>query len=300
MAPSKKPRTKGAKPPTPYSSFVNKGAQAYNSISGMNGQTSQSIDVSRTKTQNQRKIIKWEDFVKRQEDIKESKGQIWKLDLYKPPSDFKEEKLDVKTAKQVYKFANKYRAESRAEKKVRLKARAAALKERGAENDTVDNTDKADTTNMTDTTNTTSGTNGTEETGKIYILKYGVHHVSALVQFKQAKLVLVADDVYPTEISVWMPVLCRKMGVPCCILKGKAQLGSLVNKKRAPVVAFTEIKPEDKEKFEKLLDAIKEHRAKLKDSQMNMHLRCLGAQNIKVEVMKSLTSRALHSLDRLY
>jgi ribosomal protein L7Ae-like RNA K-turn-binding protein len=43
----------------------------------------------------------------------------------------------------------------------------------------------------------------------------------------KAQLVVIAHDVDPIELVVWLPALCRKMEVPYCIVKGKARLGSV-------------------------------------------------------------------------
>ena len=40
-----------------------------------------------------------------------------------------------------------------------------------------------------------------------------------------------ANDVDPIELVVFLPALCRKMGIPYAIIKGKARLGTLVHKK---------------------------------------------------------------------
>ena len=57
------------------------------------------------------------------------------------------------------------------------------------------------------------------------MLKFGINHVTSLIEEKKAKLVLIAHDVNPVELIVWLPALCRKMNVPYCIVKGKARLG---------------------------------------------------------------------------
>lgn len=43
------------------------------------------------------------------------------------------------------------------------------------------------------------------------------------------------------QIVLFLPALCRKMGVPYCIVKGKARLGRLVRRKNCSVVALTQV-----------------------------------------------------------
>lgn len=43
------------------------------------------------------------------------------------------------------------------------------------------------------------------ETKKINVLKFGLNHVTTLVETKKAKLVLIAYDVDPIELVVWLP-----------------------------------------------------------------------------------------------
>ena len=49
-----------------------------------------------------------------------------------------------------------------------------------------------------------------------------------------------------------MPHLCRNKEVPYCIVKSKARLGQMVNKKFATCVAITDVRPEDKAEAERL------------------------------------------------
>merc|ERR1711918_218096 len=68
---------------------------------------------------------------------------------------------------------------------------------------------------------------------KPVMVKMGINHVVTLIEKKQAKLVVIAHDVDPVEIVVWLPALCKARGVPYCIVKSKARLGAVVNKKTA-------------------------------------------------------------------
>ena len=88
-------------------------------------------------------------------------------------------------------------------------------------------------------------------------VKYGLNHIVALVEAKKAALVAIAHDVDPIELVVFLPALCRKMGVPYVIVKGKARLGTVVHKKTAAVVAIQEVKSEDQRDLATLVSAAK-------------------------------------------
>merc|ERR1719293_447275 len=90
------------------------------------------------------------------------------------------------------------------------------------------------------------------KTKKPQVVKYGLNHVTTLVENKDAKLVVIAHDVDPIELVVWLPALCRKKDIPYCIIKGKSRLGQLVHKKTATCVALTSVKKEDQKDLETL------------------------------------------------
>lgn len=71
----------------------------------------------------------------------------------------------------------------------------------------------------------------------------GIREVTAAIQQKIARLVVIAHDVDPIELVLYLPTLCRKMGVPYCIVKGKARLGTLVRRKTCSCLAITKLKP---------------------------------------------------------
>ena len=54
---------------------------------------------------------------------------------------------------------------------------------------------------------------------KPVVVKYGLNHVTHLVETGKAKLVVIAHDVDPIELVVWLPAVCRKMDVPYIIVK---------------------------------------------------------------------------------
>jgi Ribosomal protein L7Ae/L30e/S12e/Gadd45 family len=51
------------------------------------------------------------------------------------------------------------------------------------------------------------------------VVKYGINHITTLVENGKAQMVAIAHDVDPVELVVWLPALCKKMGVPYCIVK---------------------------------------------------------------------------------
>ncbi|CAO3692269.1 unnamed protein product [Rhizopus stolonifer] len=123
---------------------------------------------------------------------------------------------------------HKYRPESKQEKRERLRAAAAAK----AEKKEVAKTDKP------------------------LAIKYGINHITALIEAKKAQLVVIADDVDPIELVIWLPALCRKMGIPYCIVKGKARLGTLVHKKTATALVLTEVSEADKAELATVISAV--------------------------------------------
>jgi large subunit ribosomal protein L7Ae len=145
-------------------------------------------------------MVKWPEYVRLQRQKK-----ILHLRLKVPPAIAQfQATLDRNTAAQSLKLLNKYKPETKAEKKERLHKEASEI----AEGKSIDDVKK-----------------------KPYLIKYGLNHVTALIENKKAGLVLIANDVDPIELVIFLPALCRKMGVPYAIIKGKARLGTLVHKK---------------------------------------------------------------------
>jgi len=141
--------------------------------------------------------------------------------------------VDKNTATEVLRLLNKYRPEDKAAKKLRLKA--LAEKKAAA---------KGDLTK--------------EQLGpKPVVVKFGLNHVTALIEAKKAKLVVIAHDVSPVEVVIWLPALCRKMDVPYCIIKGKSRLGTVVHHKTATAVAITNVNKEDEGALAKVIDGVK-------------------------------------------
>jgi large subunit ribosomal protein L7Ae len=128
--------------------------------------------------------------------------------------------LDKSTATTLFKMLLKYRPEDKAAKKERLLKEAEA-RQAGQQ------TDKK----------------------KPVVVKYGLNHITTLVEEGKAQLVIIAHDVDPIELVVWLPALCKRMNVPYVIVKGKARLGQVVHKKNATALALTGVKSEDQREF---------------------------------------------------
>lgn len=175
------------------------------------------------------RYVKWPVYVRLQRQ-----KAILKKRLKVPPAIHQFSKvLDKNTATQVFRLLNKYQPENKAQKKERLLAHAAEIAANGG------------------------APMEKKASKKPYMVKSGLNHVTALVEAKKASLVLIADDVDPIELVLWLPSLCRKMGVPYAIVKGKARLGKVVHKKTATALAFTEVRPEDKQALAALISSIK-------------------------------------------
>jgi len=161
--------------------------------------------------------------------------------------------LDKNTATGLFKLLVKYKPEDKALKKKRLLAQAEA-KAKAPKEKKEDKKDK-----KKDKSEATEGTEAPQASKKPNVVKYGINHITRLVEQKKAKLVIIADDVDPVEIVVWLPALCRKMQVPYAIVKGKARLGTVVGKKTATALAIVNVNKDDKAEFGTLATAIKEN-----------------------------------------
>jgi large subunit ribosomal protein L7Ae len=87
-------------------------------------------------------------------------------------------------------------------------------------------------------------------------IEYGFQDVTQLIESKRARLVVIAHDVDPIEIVVWLPALCRRLGVPYVIVKGKAALGKVVGLSTTSCIAVGEVKVEDRRELAQLLDSV--------------------------------------------
>merc|ERR1712077_46970 len=81
--------------------------------------------------------------------------------------------------------------------------------------------------------------------------------MGTLVEQKRAKLVAIASDVEPIEVVLFLPALCRKMGVPYCIVKNKARLGRVARRKTSSCLAITNVESGDRTSLNKLVESVK-------------------------------------------
>lgn len=170
------------------------------------------------------RFVKWPKYIQLQR-----KKRIMLMRLKMPPALHQfNTTIDKNQANSVLKLAKKYMPETKKAKKARLMEMAQQKKD------------------------------GQEvKTKKPQVLKYGLNHVTTLIENKLAKLVVIAHDVDPIELVVWLPALCRKKDVPYCVMKGKARMGQLVHKKTSSVLAFTTVRQEDKNELDTLANTFK-------------------------------------------
>merc|ERR1711990_726793 len=94
-------------------------------------------------------------------------------------------------------------------------------------------------------------------TKKKAVVHHGANSVVTLVEKKKAQLVVIANDVDPIELVLFLPALCRKMGVPYCIVKNKARLGRVVRRKTTSCLAITNVESSDRSALNKLVETVK-------------------------------------------
>merc|ERR550525_279471 len=168
--------------------------------------------------------MKWPKYIRVQRQ-----EQVLKQRLKVPPAIALFDRAADKTlANQCFKLFKEYQPPTRSQRKQRLRELAEA---------------KAKGENV--------------ETPKEFQIKFGLNHVTNLVQKKQAQLVLIAHDVDPLELVVWLPTLCHKMDVPFAIVKGKAALGKLVGMKTATCVCLSDVRSSDGHDLENLVARVR-------------------------------------------
>jgi len=171
------------------------------------------------------RFVKWPRYVR----LQRQKAILLKRLKVPPSINQFSSTLDRQTASQLFKLLDKYRPETKKDRRARLVQRAA---ERAA--------GKPD-----------------QPTKRPLVVRSGINTITSLIEQKKASLVIIAHDVDPIEIVLYLPALCKKMGVPYAIVKGKARLGQVVRRKTATALALTSVNPEDKTTLSKLVEVVK-------------------------------------------
>ncbi|XP_063216224.1 large ribosomal subunit protein eL8 [Bacillus rossius redtenbacheri] len=172
------------------------------------------------------RFVRWPKYIR----VQRQKAVLQKRLKVPPPINQFTQTLDKQTATALFKILEKYRPETPQAKKGRLKARAIKI----AKKEEVP-----------------------PPTKRPNVIRQGTNTVTRLVEQKKAQIVVIAHDVDPIELVLFLPALCRKMGVPYCIVKGKARLGLLTRRKTCTAIALTQVDAGDRASFTKVLEAVK-------------------------------------------
>ncbi|XP_064230016.1 large ribosomal subunit protein eL8-like [Aotus nancymaae] len=171
------------------------------------------------------RFVKWPRYIR----LQRQRAILYKRLKVPPAINQFTQALDSQTATQLLKLAHKYKRETKREKQQSL---------------------------LTWAEKKAAG-KGDVPTKRPPVLRAGVNTFTTLVENKKAQLVVIAHDVDPIELVVFVPALCRKMGVLYCITKRKARLGHLVHRKTCTTVALIQVNSEVKGALAKLVEAIR-------------------------------------------
>merc|ERR1712216_911681 len=204
------------------------------------------------------RFVKWPKYVR----LQRSKMTLLKRIKIPPAINQFTQTFDKKQASQLFRLLNNLKPETAAEKKERRNAQAEAV-----------------------------AAGGKVSNKKPVCVKQGLNHVTTLVEEKKAKLVVIAHDVDPIEVIVWLPALCKARGVPYCIVKSKSRLGAVVGKKTATCLAITDLKPENRNDLQSLItlaeanfnNVYEDHMRKWGDAQLSGRQMASQAARVRVE-----------------
>merc|ERR1712017_3626 len=132
------------------------------------------------------RFVKWPKYVR----LQRSKMTLLKRIKIPPAINQFSNTFDKRQASQLFRLLNNLKPETKTEKKERLAEQAEKV-----------------------------AAGGKAAAKKPVAVKMGMNHVTSLIEEKKAKLVVIAHDVDPIEVIVWLPSLCKSRGVPYCIVK---------------------------------------------------------------------------------
>lgn len=171
------------------------------------------------------RFMRWPRFVTQQR-----KKRVLQRRLKTPPALNQFTKVTPRSTRtELFKLLKEYKPETRQQRRARVKATAEAKK---------------------------ANPKKTVATKAPLALVTGLQEVTRLVERKKAKLVVIANDVDPIELVLWLPALCRAQKVPYAIVKDKARLGQVIGLKTAAVVAVKAVKSEHEGALKNLTRAV--------------------------------------------
>jgi large subunit ribosomal protein L7Ae len=172
------------------------------------------------------RFMRWPDFVQMQR-----KRRVIERRLKIPPAlnQFRQT-LDRSTRTNLFKLLQKYKPETSKARKARL---AAASKAKAAD-----------------------PKKAVASKAPLAII-HGLQEVTRAIEKGKAKLVVIAFNVDPIELVLWLPTLCRAQKIPYAIVKDKARLGELVGRKTCAVAAINAVHSEDEAELASLIKSVK-------------------------------------------
>jgi len=165
------------------------------------------------------RLVRWPKYIR----LQRQKAILYKRLTIPPSINQFTHTVDANTSRTLFRLLEKYRPEDRAQKSARLREVAKGGDAAAAANK------------------------------KPLFVKYGINHVVGLIENKKAKLVVLAHDVDPIELVIYIPALCRKLDIPYLIVKGKARLGHVVHKKTATALVVADVRKEDQGELAQLV-----------------------------------------------